>query len=131
MSAVKRGEWGIASVILGHRDTGLGLPFLWDTEARDMVAQRPGKVCTVKLVKSKRHEAAKGGSIQPRSVLYSGRIGCFFLCQGKGPKQGTLEKLRGQCLTYCPQGAIIHSNTAAGAQGGARVQRHSWQLEQQ
>ena len=72
VSAVKRGEWGITSAlwsldhskgILGQRGTGLGLPFLW--EARDMVAQRPGKVCAVKLAMSERHEAAKDGSTQP------------------------------------------------------------------
>lgn len=57
MSAVQRREWGIACAcghscacdhskgILGQRGTGLGLPFLWYTGARDMVAQRPGKVC--------------------------------------------------------------------------------------
>lgn len=65
VSAVKRGECGIASVILEHRGTELGLSFLWDTEAREMVAKRPGKVCAVKLVMSKRHEAVKGGCIQP------------------------------------------------------------------
>lgn len=74
MSAVKREVWNIASVLwplgqskglLGQRGAGLGLPFPWDTEAGDMVAQRPDKICAVKLVMSGRHMATKGDSIQP------------------------------------------------------------------
>lgn len=116
VSAVRRGELGIASAlwsldhskgVLGQRGAGLGLPFLCDTEARDMAAQRPGKVCAVKPLMSERHEADKAGSIQPRSVLSAGGIGFLFFCQGKGPKKSTPEKPKGQCLTYHPQGAIV------------------------
>lgn len=61
VSAVKRGEWDIASALwplgqskglLGQREAGLDLPYLWDTEARDMGAQRSDKICAVKLVMS-------------------------------------------------------------------------------
>lgn len=72
VSAVKRGDitstlWSLdhSKVILGQRNTTLGLLFLWDTEARAMVAQRPGKVCAVKLVIHERQKAVNGGSIQP------------------------------------------------------------------
>lgn len=63
VSAVRRGEWDIASALwplgqskglLGQRGAGLGLPFLWNTEARDMVAQRPDMICAEKLVMSGR-----------------------------------------------------------------------------
>lgn len=55
VSAVKRGEWSIASAlwsldhskgILGQRDARLGLPFLWDTEARDMALCHHGTEAT-------------------------------------------------------------------------------------
>lgn len=75
VSAVKGAEGDIASALwplgqskglLGQRGTGLGLPFLWDAEARDcVVAQRPDKICAVKLVMSGRHMSVKGDSIQP------------------------------------------------------------------
>lgn len=56
---------GQSKGLLGQRGAGLGLPFLWDTEARDVVAPRPGKICAAKLVMSGRHMAMKGDSIQP------------------------------------------------------------------
>lgn len=48
------GPW-VSPRALWGREELLGLPFLWDTEARDVVAQRPGKICAVKLVMSEAH----------------------------------------------------------------------------
>lgn len=50
---------------------------LWNAEVRDMVAQRPGNICVVKLVMSERHRAVKGCSIQPWPVLSAGKLSSY------------------------------------------------------